>query len=317
MNYIVLDLEWNQSPTGKEDEMEGLPFEIIEIGAVKLNEKFEAIDEYSRTVRPQVYRRLHYKTKELLQMNIKELARSKPFTAVVADFFAWCGSDYRICTWGITDLLELQRNMAFYHFANPLPRPLIYYDVQKLFSLDVEDGRVRRALHVAAEMLGLDEDRPFHRALDDAAYTAEVLRRLNMKKVGGYVSVDYFRPPANKEEEVHLCFPEYAKYVSRVFPTKEQALSDKTVIAAGCYHCRSLVWRRMRWFAAGPKMYLCLVYCPRHGYVKGKLRIKRTPSGGVFVVRTMKKTDEAGAKLIRDRKDEIAAKRKTKKHAAE
>ena len=65
MNYIVLDLEWNQSPTGKEDEMEGLPFEIIEIGAVKLNEKFEAIDEYSRTVRPQVYRRLHYKTKEL------------------------------------------------------------------------------------------------------------------------------------------------------------------------------------------------------------------------------------------------------------
>ena len=35
MNYIVFDLEWNQSPNGKEDSVEHLPFEIIEIGAVK------------------------------------------------------------------------------------------------------------------------------------------------------------------------------------------------------------------------------------------------------------------------------------------
>ena len=132
-----------------------------------------------------------------------------------------------------------------------------------------------------------------------------------MKKVGSYLSVDYFRPPATKEEELYLKFPEYSKYVSRVFRTKEEALSDKTVIAAGCSHCRSLVWRKIRWFASGPKMYLCLVFCPRHGYVKGKLRIKRVPAG-VFVVKTMKRTDEDGAKLIRDRKAEIAAKRKGK-----
>ena len=31
MEYIVLDLEWNQSNTGKEDAVEKLPFEIIEI----------------------------------------------------------------------------------------------------------------------------------------------------------------------------------------------------------------------------------------------------------------------------------------------
>ena len=34
MNYIVLDLEWNQCPYGKEREIRRLPFEIIEIGAV-------------------------------------------------------------------------------------------------------------------------------------------------------------------------------------------------------------------------------------------------------------------------------------------
>ena len=37
MNYIVFDLEWNQCPYGKGQENERIPFEIIEIGAVKLN----------------------------------------------------------------------------------------------------------------------------------------------------------------------------------------------------------------------------------------------------------------------------------------
>ena len=43
MNYIVFDLEWNQSPGGKKYSNSRLPFEIIEIGAVKLNEKFDVI----------------------------------------------------------------------------------------------------------------------------------------------------------------------------------------------------------------------------------------------------------------------------------
>ena len=41
MNYIVFDLEWNQCPYGKDKENQRLPFEIIEIGAVKLNGKKE------------------------------------------------------------------------------------------------------------------------------------------------------------------------------------------------------------------------------------------------------------------------------------
>ena len=32
MNYIIFDLEWNQSPEGKSGSDERMPFEIIEIG---------------------------------------------------------------------------------------------------------------------------------------------------------------------------------------------------------------------------------------------------------------------------------------------
>ena len=38
MHYIVFDLEWNQA-AGRIGHEGGLPFEIVEIGAVKLNRR--------------------------------------------------------------------------------------------------------------------------------------------------------------------------------------------------------------------------------------------------------------------------------------
>ena len=46
MNYIIFDLEWNQCPQGKTRENPKLPFEIIEIGAIKLNEQREEIGRF-------------------------------------------------------------------------------------------------------------------------------------------------------------------------------------------------------------------------------------------------------------------------------
>ena len=68
MNYIVFDLEWNQSPNGKEDSVDHLPFEIIEIGAVKLDEGFCQVGEFHKLIRPQVYKKLHLKISEVTHM---------------------------------------------------------------------------------------------------------------------------------------------------------------------------------------------------------------------------------------------------------
>ena len=59
MEYIVLDLEWNQSNTGKEDAVEKLPFEIIEIGAIKLNKERVMVSEFNELIKPQVYHEMH------------------------------------------------------------------------------------------------------------------------------------------------------------------------------------------------------------------------------------------------------------------
>ena len=135
-NYIVFDLEWNQSANGKERSVPHFPFEIIEIGAVKLNENFQMTGEFHRLVRPQVYTQMHHAISEVTHMNMKELRNSgELFPDAATEFLAWCGEDAVFCTWGNMDLLELQRNMDYYHMENPFSKPLLYYDVQKLYGL--------------------------------------------------------------------------------------------------------------------------------------------------------------------------------------
>ena len=135
-NFIVFDLEWNQNPGGKEASVERLPFEIFEIGAVKLNEEREKVAEFHRIIRPCVYRQMHRIISEVTHVSIEELERDgEPFTAVMEDFLKWCGDDYMFCTWGSMDLTELQRNMVYHGMTIPFPKPFLFYDVQKLYSL--------------------------------------------------------------------------------------------------------------------------------------------------------------------------------------
>ena len=50
VNYIVFDLEWNQAADLRTRRASSLLFEIIEIGAVKLNEKREHIEDRKSVV---------------------------------------------------------------------------------------------------------------------------------------------------------------------------------------------------------------------------------------------------------------------------
>ena len=315
MEYIVLDLEWNQSPRGKAGERRGMPFEIIEIGAVKLDESMTVLSQFDEVIKPAVYRQLHHKTKEILHLEMEELAKARSFKAVAEDFFRWCGDDYMMCTWGSMDLTELQRNLNFFRVKNSMKKPLLYYDVQKLFSILYEDGKSRRSLRDAVEYLEIEEDIPFHRAIDDTLYTVKILQKMDWEAVKQYVSVDYFRPPEKKEEELRLIFASYAKDVSRIFAGKEELLSDREVLSSRCYVCGRSLRKKIRWFSGNGKNYLCLALCPEHGYMKGKLRLKKAERGGIFAVKTRKLVSEEGAEAVRQKKKELEKKKRDKKQA--
>ncbi|MCR4684628.1 MAG: exonuclease domain-containing protein [Lachnospiraceae bacterium] len=312
MNYIVLDLEWNQS-SGKNDYE--LPFEIVEIGAVKLNRKFEIVDRFEELIKPQIYRSMHFMTSKIIHLEKEELESGKPFPEVMQQFLKWCGRNYVFCIWGTLDLTELQKNMCYYGMDELSAGPLKYYDIQKFFSLTYEDGKMRRALEYAVDYLHIQKDIPFHRAYSDAYYTAKVFIEINRKDpaVEKYVSYDVFMVPQSKKEEIRVNFKTYAKYISREFPDKTVALEDKVVASTKCYVCGRASKKRIKWFSANGKHYYSLSYCKKHGYLKGKIRMKKTEDGNVYVVKTLKLISPEEAVEIWEKQNKIRKMRAEKR----
>ena len=307
--FIVLDLEWNQSPAGKEGSMDRLPFEIIEIGAVKLNTNLQIISEFRRLIRPRVYRQMHYKISEVTHMSIEQLdTEGEDFVRAMDEFLDWCGDDYRFCTWGSMDLTELQRNMVYHGMDLRFPSPLLYYDLQKIYAL-IHGTKQKESLDTVVEELHLMEDRPFHRALDDAYYTGRVMSEMDFYSMMEYISVDYYQPPLTEEDEIYLEFPEYAKFVSREHETKEEVLEERRVAEMVCYKCRRTLRKKIRWFSSNQKFYFCLAVCPEHGYMKGKIRMKKSEDGSFFAVKTTKLVGEEGATYVEQKKEETKKKR--------
>jgi len=98
MNYIVLDMEWNQPWPGSPSSRKVLPVairgEIIQIGAVRVTEDQEVADEFQVLIKPKYYRHLNRRVSKLT--GIKE-ARLKDegisFPDAMHQFREWCGED--------------------------------------------------------------------------------------------------------------------------------------------------------------------------------------------------------------------------------
>jgi hypothetical protein len=193
-------------------------------------------------------------------------------------------------------------------------KPFAFLDVQKLFSIAYEDRKTRRALEYAIDYLKIEKDIPFHRAFSDAYYTAKVLSCIIEKdeNVLRNVSYDIFNPPLKREDEVKVQFDTYFKYISRVFQDKKEAFADKEVISSKCYLCHCNLRKKIRWFSPNARHYYCVAYCDKHGYLKGKIRIRKTEEG-IFVVKTTKLIQPDEMERIAERRDHMRELRRKRK----
>ena len=78
-SYIVLDLEWNQPMSGQETITRPFRFdsEIIEIGALKLNNRFEEMSEFKSFVRPVFYPSMNGHVVQLTKIRPQELEKAR------------------------------------------------------------------------------------------------------------------------------------------------------------------------------------------------------------------------------------------------
>ena len=304
-NYIVLDLEWNQGSALTENP--DIPFEIIEIGAVRLNEDKEITGYFNRFIRPQVYKKMHFMTQKVIRIRMKDLEKEETFIPVMEDFLSWCGENFVFCTWGSLDLTQLQYNMQFYGMKPLGEGPIEYLDIQKLFSLYFEDGKSRRALEHAVDFLELSKSEDFHQADSDAKYTALIFQKIENRELEKRFSYDVFHKPVDKGHEVYTIFDDYSKYISREFDNKSFALRDKDVARCICFKCGHIAKRRINWFSLNNKHYYCLAYCKQHGFLRGKIRIKKVDNGKIYVIKTIKciKREDVENLYIQDEKSKL------------
>lgn len=189
MNYIIFDLEWNNAYSYAK---KGFMNEIIEIGAVKLNERLEIVDTFKQLILPKITKKLSGRCKSLTNITNEELKQNGiPFADAIKDFARWSRGDGNVfMSWSNSDLYVLTNN--YQTFLGNLNINFItkYCDAQKYcMSFIARENNNQISLADCGEAFGIkiDTDK-LHRALTDCYLTAECLKKVFDKdKLQNYI----------------------------------------------------------------------------------------------------------------------------------
>lgn len=186
MDYIIIDLEWNNTYCKKK---KGFLNEIIEVGAVKLNESLEIVDTFSMIVKAQLGKKLHTRVKELTNITNDDISGGTPFSQVMATFRKWSAGENVVLTWGDTDIRVLIENFKYFNGISVVPFLKNYINIQKYAQAFLNLTKAEQiGLSAAAKKLGITTDEySLHRALDDSLLTADIFKRIfNPDMVASY-----------------------------------------------------------------------------------------------------------------------------------
>lgn len=225
MDFIIMDLEWNNTYARK---TKGFINEIIEIGAVKLDENLNYKDKFSSVIRPQIGKRLRGSVKELTNITNEEVRSGEPFTKVFSHFRRWVGSDSVFLTWGDGDIRVLIDNYKYLNGIDTIPFLSYYADMQSYIQSEMGLPKSKQVgLSTAAQTLGVDESSfSHHRALDDSLMSVECLKKV--------YSAERFKPYISE------CNGEfYRKLTFKAHPISNinSPLIDKKVLDYRCEIC--------------------------------------------------------------------------------
>lgn len=295
MEYVILDLEWNQ-PVSKNsypylsigDRMSN---EIIQIGAYKVSEEMKITDSFCTYVRPKYYKKLNSVVKRLTNINKEEVRAGKDFIEAAALFRAWCPPGATVFTWGSDDVYVMKQNLEFYGIdASFISR---WYDLQVIFSTQYLGERSQKSLSFAMEYFNIkeDENKQLHDALDDAYYTAQIFMRHDIAAcLPAYPATSSFR----------YCAASCRIRNMERFTQKRRQWPDKAVSRVLCPECGGELVKHDTWLSQNGK-YVCVATCSEHGEFVSRVKLNKHLDGKFYVNKVTRKEGEQVRAAIKEK----------------
>ena len=246
MRYIILDLEWDSAYSVKHKRFIN---QILQIGAVKLNESFDITDTFEATVKSAISKKVTGRFAELTGITTEKMLAGVPLDTAVDRFNEWTDENAVTMTWSDSDLYSIKENEEALLSGGRTFKIGKYLDLQKFIQgelrLNGYTDKNQISLAAAAEKLGVEtESFDLHTARDDSLVCSALLKKCyNEERFSALI-----RNTADPEFYKRLRFNPISDINSE--------LIDKSVLEFHCRACgadckRLSAWRyRNRWFTA-------------------------------------------------------------------
>lgn len=179
MEYIILDLEWDSVYFPPQKRFIN---QILQIGAVKLDENFETVDTLSINIRSSVSKKVSGRFAALTGITSEIMLSGIPFDEAVEQYNEFSKNADVVMTWSTSDLYTIIENEDLLLKKGLKFKMKNYLDLQKLVQGELRnkgyESKNQISLENAAELSGVDtENFSLHTALDDCRVCAILFKK--------------------------------------------------------------------------------------------------------------------------------------------
>ena len=203
--YVCIDLEMTEFSASQRCFVPGANGEVIQFGAVMLDENYNMLSEFSSYVKP-VYSSVTPIINQLTGITNQNLEKADDFLTVFDKFCYWRGEgDITTFCWSKADFNQLWAELEAKgkHRYDLFGTLHDFVDLQNIFGKLVS-SKTSVGLEAAMRLLQMDFKGQVHTALSDSYNTARILHKLFCTE-GLDLDFEYINPsketPANKKKE--------------------------------------------------------------------------------------------------------------------
>jgi len=220
LNYIVLDIEFNGRKFASPH-----PMEVIEIGAVRLDESLRDTNTFAAFIKPVYFAKLNSFIKKKTGIPQESIDTAARFPKVIADFRSWLDAvpgPITFVVWGGEDIKRIVQDVRMHKLDETYWTQTPSLDLLKGFLL-TQGLKNDVSVEGALDMLGIEASGAAHRALDDALMTADIFRAV-YDKLDLTLAKEYKDTFSNSKERRLVRSAAKSLASRRIVPTWELAL---------------------------------------------------------------------------------------------